>query len=190
MLQLETRCTNLPTNTNRAEEDRIRAKLELVLWQEDALWVQKSRSKWIVEGDRNTQFFHMSALKRCSFNRIKRLRLGDDVWEEDQKKLSLLEFEHFRDFYSREGTPTGKIVGFSGWWDDALKEGWDELVWGLEVNGRFTIKLAYNLLQDKRMDSIGASWQKVWRWQGPNKIRHFMWLVAQGKLMTNVERAR
>ncbi|CAN1125418.1 Putative ribonuclease H protein At1g65750 [Linum perenne] len=66
----------------------------------------------------------------------------------------------------------------------------DMLVWGLENNGRFTIKSAYDLLKDHRLKNQGNSWQKIWSWKGPNKIRHFLWLTAQGRLLTNKERMR
>ncbi|CAN1319812.1 Putative ribonuclease H protein At1g65750 [Linum perenne] len=31
---------------------------------------------------------------------------------------------------------------------------------------------------------------RVWNWKGPNKIRHFLWLVSHNKIMTNVERVK
>ncbi|CAN1852210.1 Putative ribonuclease H protein At1g65750 [Linum perenne] len=68
--------------------------------------------------------------------------------------------------------------------------GSDMLVWGLENNGRFTIRSAYDLLKDHKFDDQSNSWQKIWRWNEPNKIRHFMWLTAQGRIMTNTERMR
>ncbi|CAN1847923.1 Putative ribonuclease H protein At1g65750 [Linum perenne] len=68
--------------------------------------------------------------------------------------------------------------------------GADMLVWGLENNGRFTIRLAYDLLKDHRTDARSNNWQKIWHWNGPNKIKHFMWLAVHGKLMTNMERMR
>ncbi|CAN1120273.1 Putative ribonuclease H protein At1g65750 [Linum perenne] len=66
----------------------------------------------------------------------------------------------------------------------------DILVWGLEDNGRFSVKSAYALIKDLRLDDSNGGWQKIWRWQGPNKIKHFMWIVAQGSLMTNAKRER
>ncbi|CAN1262374.1 Putative ribonuclease H protein At1g65750 [Linum perenne] len=33
-------------------------------------------------------------------------------------------------------------------------------------------------------------WNKVWRWEGPQRIRQFLWTVAHNKLLTNEERAR
>ncbi|CAN1130143.1 hypothetical protein LINPERHAP2_LOCUS5660 [Linum perenne] len=103
-----------PSEVNIAEEARVRANLELVLWQEEAIWVQKSRSKWIVEGDLNTHFFHLSALKIRAANRVKRLKSREGVWIDDQEVLSSMAFDHFRDFYSEEAAFVGKIVGFSG----------------------------------------------------------------------------
>ncbi|CAN1128050.1 hypothetical protein LINPERHAP2_LOCUS4387 [Linum perenne] len=58
--QAELRVASLPSSSNLADESRIQAELELILWQEEAIWIQKSRSKWVVEGDKNTQFFHCS----------------------------------------------------------------------------------------------------------------------------------
>ncbi|CAN1791847.1 Putative ribonuclease H protein At1g65750 [Linum perenne] len=33
-------------------------------------------------------------------------------------------------------------------------------------------------------------WMSVWRWRAPNRIRHFLWLAIQQKLLTNDERRR
>ncbi|CAN1161707.1 Putative ribonuclease H protein At1g65750 [Linum perenne] len=68
--------------------------------------------------------------------------------------------------------------------------GGDSTVWGLENDGRFSVKSAYCLIKD--FDPVAGSsiWNKVWRWEGPNRVRHFLWLVTHGKIMTNVERAR
>ncbi|CAN1124799.1 Putative ribonuclease H protein At1g65750, partial [Linum perenne] len=109
----EDRSIAVPSEVNRAEEERIRAKLELVLWQEEAFWIQKSRSKWIVEGDRNTHFFHMSTLKRRAFNRIKRLKDDSGAWVEDQEDLARLATNHFKNFYSVGAHEAGRLMGFS-----------------------------------------------------------------------------
>ncbi|CAN1818654.1 Putative ribonuclease H protein At1g65750 [Linum perenne] len=33
-------------------------------------------------------------------------------------------------------------------------------------------------------------WRRVWKWEGPAKIKHFLWLASHGKLMTNAERRK
>ncbi|CAN0870549.1 Putative ribonuclease H protein At1g65750 [Linum grandiflorum] len=66
----------------------------------------------------------------------------------------------------------------------------DKLVWGLEPNGMFSIKSAYILIKQLNDVDTGKLWRKVWTWQGPNKIRHFLWLASHDRLLTNVERRR
>ncbi|CAN1848784.1 Putative ribonuclease H protein At1g65750 [Linum perenne] len=66
----------------------------------------------------------------------------------------------------------------------------DAISWGLEPNRRFTIKSAYLLLKDINGGGDEALWRKVWQWEGPEKIKQFLWLVSHRKIMTNEERRR
>ncbi|CAN1249919.1 Putative ribonuclease H protein At1g65750 [Linum perenne] len=62
----------------------------------------------------------------------------------------------------------------------------DEWVWGCEGNRRFTIRSAYNLIcKTSQLQTLD-----VWRWKGPNKIHHFLWLAAHDQLLTNHARKR
>ncbi|CAN1149430.1 Putative ribonuclease H protein At1g65750 [Linum perenne] len=66
----------------------------------------------------------------------------------------------------------------------------DSISWGLEASGRFSVKFAYLFLKDLRDGDEGTVWKKVWGWDGPAKIRQFLWLTAHGKIMTNEERCK
>ncbi|CAN1164631.1 Putative ribonuclease H protein At1g65750 [Linum perenne] len=66
----------------------------------------------------------------------------------------------------------------------------DTISWGLEASGRFTINLAYLYIKDLRIGEQDKIWSKVWRWDGPTKVRQFLWLSVHGKLMTNDERRK
>ncbi|CAN1801952.1 Putative ribonuclease H protein At1g65750 [Linum perenne] len=68
--------------------------------------------------------------------------------------------------------------------------GEDSFCWGLESNGVFTVKSAYLLIKDLCCSNEDNKWRKIWRWEGPEKIKQFMWLVSHKKLMTNEERRR
>ncbi|GAU24549.1 hypothetical protein TSUD_148900 [Trifolium subterraneum] len=50
-----------------------------LLKSKEALLFQRSRSKWLKEGDANTNFFHQSVRSRLKSNRISALRV-DEVW--------------------------------------------------------------------------------------------------------------
>ncbi|CAN1781229.1 Putative ribonuclease H protein At1g65750 [Linum perenne] len=86
--------------------------------------------------------------------------------------------------------PADIVLQIGGMTPPRQEAGCDMLIWGLKLNGRFTIRSAYDLLKDHRLEDVDNSWQKIWSWKGPNKIRHFMWLTAQEKLMNNMERLR
>ncbi|KAI9078502.1 hypothetical protein K1719_039527 [Acacia pycnantha] len=55
-------------------------QLEEVLTQESLIWAQKSRSEWVVDGDRNTRYFHARANGRRKRNYIGALKGSDEVW--------------------------------------------------------------------------------------------------------------
>ncbi|CAN1319811.1 Putative ribonuclease H protein At1g65750 [Linum perenne] len=48
--------------------------------------------------------------------------------------------------------------------------GADSMVWGLESNGRFSIKSAYCLLKEINTEVESSAWMRVWNWKGPNKL--------------------
>ncbi|CAN1791846.1 Putative ribonuclease H protein At1g65750 [Linum perenne] len=68
--------------------------------------------------------------------------------------------------------------------------GEDLWVWGGEANGRFSVKSAYKILLSRPSIPTSDMWMSVWRWRAPNRIRHFLWLAIQQKLLTNDERRR
>ena len=51
-------------------EARLRNELEMVMSQEEILWLQKSRNDWLLHEDRNMNFFHQKTIARRRRNRI------------------------------------------------------------------------------------------------------------------------
>lgn len=58
----------------------LRREQEDILAQEEMLWYQKSREKWVKFGDRNTAFFHAQTVIRRRPNHIQGLTLEDGNW--------------------------------------------------------------------------------------------------------------
>ncbi|CAN1787933.1 Putative ribonuclease H protein At1g65750 [Linum perenne] len=68
--------------------------------------------------------------------------------------------------------------------------GKDSLVWGLEANGMFSVRSAYLMITDNDTSHMDPLWRHIWSWNGPSKIKHFLWLASHKRLLTNEERSR
>ena len=87
-------------------EEELLKELEIVLEQEEVIWFQKSREKWVAHGDRNTKFFHMSTVIRRRRNRVEMLKNNDNHWVSDAQELEELAVNYFRKLYSLEDVDT------------------------------------------------------------------------------------
>lgn len=81
-------------------EQWLKEELELVLAQEELLWFQKSREKWITLGDRNTKFFHTTTFIRRQRNCINRLITANGEWIEDRLIMKQMTVDYFRALFN------------------------------------------------------------------------------------------
>ncbi|KAL8158938.1 LOW QUALITY PROTEIN: hypothetical protein V2J09_000475 [Rumex salicifolius] len=79
-------------------ETKLWSELNLTLEQEETLWFQKSREKWISQGDRNTSFSTLAPLFRR--NNISTLRIDEDTWITDAMKLEGMAVDFFFRLYT------------------------------------------------------------------------------------------
>lgn len=71
-----------------------------ILKLEEDFWKLKSRISWLNGGDANTNFFHLSTLKRRRRNRISALKDGDGNWITDPVVLKSTITNYYADLYS------------------------------------------------------------------------------------------
>ncbi|KAH9728215.1 putative ribonuclease H protein [Citrus sinensis] len=65
--------------------------------------------------------------------------------------------------------------------------GHDSYFWGVSSNGIFSVKSAYELLDDPIGNGDRNFWRLAWSWKGPESIRVFLWLLLHGRLKTRKE---
>lgn len=76
----------------------LQRQLQETLRQEEILWHQKSRRKWIMDGDRNTKYYHTKTVIRRRRNRILALCGNNGVWIDDHDALQMLAINFYKDF--------------------------------------------------------------------------------------------
>lgn len=76
---------------------------EHVLFQEEILWYQKSRTKWLQFGDRNTKFFHGTTIVRRRRNTYEILQDSEGNWVGDQDQLEAMVTSYFSTLFTEVG---------------------------------------------------------------------------------------
>lgn len=75
--------------------------------QQEVYWHQRSRLHWAILGDRNTKFYHATAISRKRRGQIRTIQAPDGSWEVEEKRIRGLFVDHFKKIY--EKTPTVPI---------------------------------------------------------------------------------
>ncbi|CAN1777245.1 Putative ribonuclease H protein At1g65750 [Linum perenne] len=86
--------------------------------------------------------------------------------------------------------PRDTVMQVVGMTPPVERLGKESLVWGLEANGRFSVRSAYLMITDNDTSHSEPLWRHIWHWKGPSKIKHFLWLASHKRLLTNEERGR
>lgn len=79
-----------PSEANCIQEVNLQAALNYWLSRNESMWRQKSRETWLKDGDRNTRYFHTSAVVHRRHNNIDAIRGADGTW--------LVNFSDIREF--------------------------------------------------------------------------------------------
>ena len=72
-------------------------QLEELEKQEELLWWKKSRIKWLLEGKKNTKFFHNSVIQNRFHNKIYSIKNAAGVKMEAREEIEDILNAHFYD---------------------------------------------------------------------------------------------
>jgi hypothetical protein len=97
---------SLQTSTNRPGlkrlEQRLQSQLSDILYKEELMWFQRSRAKWLKDGDRNTKYYHLKTLSRRRRNNVIMLKNDNGQWIEDVTQLQLLATDFYKKLFSTD----------------------------------------------------------------------------------------
>lgn len=93
----------------RQRESDLRVEIEDILRQEELFWFQKSRCKWLSEGDRNTKFFHRRTLSRRKWDKITASKDANGDWCFDSARLESIALEYFTKLYTVDDYSIGNF---------------------------------------------------------------------------------
>ncbi|MCH79474.1 hypothetical protein A2U01_0000223 [Trifolium medium] len=68
-------------------EAKVQEELILILKKEELMWFQRSRAKWLADGDRNTRYYHLKTVSRRRRNNVVMLRDDQGVWIEESEQV-------------------------------------------------------------------------------------------------------
>lgn len=88
------------TDALLSKEEELIKEFDIVLEQEEILWFQKSREKWIALGDRNTKYFHTSTIIRRRRNKIEMLKDDGGRWISQPHELEESAINYYQRLYS------------------------------------------------------------------------------------------
>ncbi|XP_015972358.1 uncharacterized protein LOC107495706 [Arachis duranensis] len=96
------------------EVEELENMLENAYGREESYWKEKSRIKWLKEGDKNTKFFHQSFQSRVRRNKIWKLERNDRSFATSRADIALVAEDYFRDIFSSTNStdPEGEFEDF------------------------------------------------------------------------------
>ncbi|GAU48589.1 hypothetical protein TSUD_405790 [Trifolium subterraneum] len=94
-------------------EKELQDQLAYTLYQEECLWYQKSRGKWIADGDRNTKYYHSKTIIRRRRNKIVSLRNEAGHCIEDQENLSNMVRNFYLSLYHEDKPICDPIISWT-----------------------------------------------------------------------------
>ncbi|KAM0865383.1 hypothetical protein ACQ4PT_043311 [Festuca glaucescens] len=87
---------------NQEEIRNVSFQLDELLLREEVMWKQRSRIRWLREGDKNTKFFHRKASARRKKNRILRLKRPYESFAIDEEEILSRTQCFFENLYSKD----------------------------------------------------------------------------------------
>uniref|UniRef100_A0A2N9GVI8 Reverse transcriptase domain-containing protein n=1 Tax=Fagus sylvatica TaxID=28930 RepID=A0A2N9GVI8_FAGSY len=129
-------------------EKNLREDYFNILKIEEDFWALKSRVGWVVEGDRNTKFFHTSTLMRRRSNKIVRLRNSVGEWITNSNLIRLHIQRGFVDLFSTSHLHVPSGFSLPSWTPRVSK------IEALAISAPISAKDCWNIVGDSVTNEV------------------------------------
>ncbi|KAF7835872.1 ribonuclease H [Senna tora] len=102
--QLEYVQRHISSLESKVLESNLSNNFEFYLDCEEMMWAQKARQMWLINGDRNTSYFHKIVKKRRSQNHISALLNDQGDWVSDYDQIEEMGINYFSNIFSEVQT--------------------------------------------------------------------------------------
>ena len=103
------------------ENDLLR-DLDTVLNQEEEIWVLKSKVNWMIQGDRNTAFYHVSTLVRRKRNKILAIKTAVSDWIQQEEVVKDFVKNGYSEIYTTSLSSVSTLPPTISSWQSRLSE--------------------------------------------------------------------
>jgi hypothetical protein len=86
----------------RRLEDKLQKELYDILRKEELMWFQRSRAKWLSDGDRNTRYYHVKTVNRRRQNNVIMLRDDSGSWVDNVDQLQSMVNNFYKQLFTLE----------------------------------------------------------------------------------------
>lgn len=100
----------------------LQQELDSTLNQERDIWALKSRVNWLVDGERNTSFFHVTTLVRRKRNWIDTIKNTVGEWVFEEEDIMNVIHKGFQDLFSSSNGSTPWPISPPSQWQVRLTE--------------------------------------------------------------------
>ncbi|XP_075640301.1 uncharacterized protein LOC142612055 [Castanea sativa] len=85
---------------NNFKVRQIKKDIEVLQDREALMWAQRSRVLWANQGDKNTKYFHSSALKRYRKNSVKGIKDEGGIWRTRQEDIGEVMVNYYKTLFT------------------------------------------------------------------------------------------
>ncbi|XP_061354128.1 uncharacterized protein LOC133298795 [Gastrolobium bilobum] len=188
-------------NLARMNDAFLAKKAWKIYTEPEQLWVQVMHAKYKIVA------YAMENNLEWELGNGKEVRFWKDVWLPSSCKLE--DFAEDEDILRMDNVKVADVVSISGEWVFSKLNSWlplnivdiirsvlppnaydgpDRKIWGIHKSQSVSVSFLYDYLSNYEViddDVVKKTWNRLWTWKGPQRIKIFIWKMLHQKLLTN-----